>query len=68
MHIALRTQVPFFARHAADVCVEHGLMFVHEHTARREDSLRREGFVDVFKQVKAEENAKALQLLPNVIA
>ena len=33
----------------------------------REACLRQEGFEDVFAAVKAEENDKALQLLPSIL-
>ena len=33
----------------------------------REHCLRQQGFTDVFRDVKAEENAKALALLPGVL-
>lgn len=36
-------------------------------TSPREKCLRQEGFKDVFKRVKDEENAKALQLLPGIL-
>lgn len=34
----------------------------------REECLHNEGFEDVFRQVKDEENNKALLLLPDVLA
>jgi hypothetical protein len=35
---------------------------------RREECLRKQGFEDAFRQVKDEENDKALLLLPDVLA
>ena len=39
----------------------------HNAATCREHCLRQQGFVDIFKSIKAEENDKALALLPGVL-
>ena len=55
------------AQSACEVCKVHVFLLCHNAVHCREQCLRQQGFVDIFKDIKATENDKALALLPGIL-